>query len=151
MAAIEQKLTDMLAPIVEAEGFELVGIEFIRAGKHSTLRIYIDHEDGITVDNCATVSYQASSILDVEDPISTEYTLEVSSPGVDRPLFNAAQYQKAIGEEVKMQLNMPVEGQRNMRGELTAVDGEMITIQLADKSATVALDNIRKANIIGKI
>ncbi|GLS83678.1 ribosome maturation factor RimP [Paraferrimonas haliotis] len=151
MATVEQKLTTLLTPAVEAEGFELVGIEYIRAGRHSTVRIYIDHQDGITVENCADVSRQVSAIMDVEDPIANEYTLEVSSPGVDRPLFNAAQYAAAIGEEVKVQLNMPVDGQRNLKGDLAAVDGEMITVQLADKQLTVALDNIRKANIIGKI
>jgi len=77
----------MLEAPVEALGFELIGVEFVRAGKHSTLRVYIDHVDGITVDNCADVSLQASAVLDVEDPINTEYNLEVSSPGMDRPLF----------------------------------------------------------------
>ena len=83
MAKLEEKLTEMLEPGVEALGFELVGIEFVRAGKHSILRVFIDHENGITVDDCADVSHQVSAILDVEDPISTEYNLEVSSPGMD--------------------------------------------------------------------
>ena len=77
MAKLEEKLTEMLEPGVEARlGFELVGIEFVRAGKHSILRVFIDHENGITVDDCADVSHQVSAILDVEDPISTEYNLE---------------------------------------------------------------------------
>ena len=78
MAKLEEKLTEMLEPGVEALGFELVGIEFVRAGKHSILRVFIDHENGITVDDCADVSHQVSAILDVEDPISTEYNLEGS-------------------------------------------------------------------------
>lgn len=86
MSTLEQKLTEMITAPVEALGFELVGIEFIR-GRTSTLRIYIDSEDGINVDDCADVSHQVSAVLDVEDPITVAYNLEVSSPGLDRPLF----------------------------------------------------------------
>ncbi len=87
MARLEEKLTEMLEPGVEALGFELVGIEFVRAGKHSILRVFIDHDNGITVDDCADVSHQVSAILDVEDPISTEYNLEVSSRGYGQTAF----------------------------------------------------------------
>ncbi|MDG2393894.1 MAG: ribosome maturation factor RimP, partial [Thalassotalea sp.] len=92
MSNFEQKLTEMLRPSVEMTGVELLGIEFISAGNNSVLRLYIDHENGIDVDNCADVSRQVSAILDVEDPISSEYNLEVSSPGVDKPLFEKAHY-----------------------------------------------------------
>jgi ribosome maturation factor RimP len=84
---LEQDLLTMLSPSVEMLGFELHGLEFVQAGRHSTLRVYIDHEAGISVDNCADASRQISAILDVEDPITNEYDLEVSSPGVDRLLF----------------------------------------------------------------
>lgn len=87
MTGLERQLTEMLESAVVASGYELVGLEFIRAGEHSTLRIYIDHENGITVEDCAEVSHQVSAVLDVEDPISVAYSLEVSSPGLDRPLF----------------------------------------------------------------
>merc|ERR1711916_184587 len=97
LAKLEEKLTEMLEPGVEALGFELVGIEFVRAGKHSILRVYIDHENGISVDNCADVSHQVSAILDVEDPIATEYALEVSSPGMDRPLFTIEHFAQVVG------------------------------------------------------
>ncbi|TMP74296.1 ribosome maturation factor RimP, partial [Pseudoalteromonas phenolica] len=82
MSKLEQDLTEMLEPAVAACGFELLGLEFVQAGRHSTLRVYIDHENGINVDDCAEVSRQVSAILDVEDPITNEYSLEVSSPGV---------------------------------------------------------------------
>ncbi len=82
MASLEERLVEMLKPSVEGLGYELVGIEYVRAGKHSTLRIYIDQDGGILVDDCAAVSRQVSAILDVEDPITNEYTLEVSSPGL---------------------------------------------------------------------
>ncbi|HEY7865082.1 MAG TPA: ribosome maturation factor RimP, partial [Psychromonas sp.] len=99
MASLEERITEMLAPSVEDLGYELVGIEYIRAGKHSTLRVYIDQEQGILVDDCAAVSRQVSAIMDVEDPITNEYTLEVSSPGMNRPLFKAEHYQIFAGEE----------------------------------------------------
>ncbi|NAU77957.1 ribosome maturation factor RimP, partial [Klebsiella pneumoniae] len=86
MSTLEQKLTAMVSAPVEALGFEFVGLEFIR-GRVSTLRIYIDSEEGITVDDCADVSHQVSAVLDVEDPIQTFYNLEISSPGLERPLF----------------------------------------------------------------
>jgi ribosome maturation factor RimP len=93
---LEQRLTDLLEAPVVALGFELWGIEFIRAGKHSTLRVFIDSEQGVTVEDCAEVS-QVGAIMDVEDPITEEY-LEVSSPGLDRPLFKVAQFEKYVGQ-----------------------------------------------------
>lgn len=89
MSTLEQKLTEMITAPVEALGYELVGIEFVRYCT-STLRIYIDSEDGINVDDCADVSHQVSAVLDVEDPITVAYNLEVSSPGLDRPMFTVS-------------------------------------------------------------
>lgn len=148
MATLEQKLTEMLEPAVEACGFELVGLEYIRAGQHSTLRIYIDHENGISVDDCALVSHQVSAVLDVEDPISTEYNLELSSPGMERPLFKAAHYEQFIGENVKFMLRMPVNNRRKWNGKILSVEGEMITFSVDESNLTFALSNIQKANLI---
>ena len=150
MASLEERLTEMLAPSVEDLGYELVGIEYIRAGQHSTLRVYIDQEDGILVDDCAAVSRQVSAIMDVEDPITNEYTLEVSSPGLERPLFNAAQYAAFIGEEVKVQLRMPIQNRRRWKGIISGVDGEIISIVVDAKTERFALSNIQKANIVPK-
>ncbi|MDN2663889.1 ribosome maturation factor RimP [Psychromonas sp. 14N.309.X.WAT.B.A12] len=150
MASLEERLTEMLAPSVEDLGYELVGIEYVRAGKHSTLRIYIDQEEGILVDDCAAVSRQVSAIMDVEDPITNEYTLEVSSPGMERPLFNAAQYAAFIGEEVKIQLRMPIQNRRRWKGVISNVDGEIVSISVEGKEERFALSNIQKANIVPK-
>ena len=87
MASREQKIEALLEPTIEALGFELWGLEYLSQGRHTLLRLYIDGENGVTVDNCAEVSRHVSGVLDVEDPITGEYTLEVSSPGVDRLLF----------------------------------------------------------------
>jgi ribosome maturation factor RimP len=148
LSTIDNRLTEMLEPAVEAAGFELVGIEYIRAGKHSTLRIYIDHENGIDVDDCVEVSRQCSAVLDVEDPITNEYNLEVSSPGLDRPLFKAQHYQARIGEIISLKLVMPSNGRRNFKGEIVGVEGEMITVKVDGQEFTLALANIKNANII---
>ncbi|WP_417760291.1 ribosome maturation factor RimP [Shewanella sp.] len=150
MATLESRLEEMLTPTVEALGYQLWGIEFVKAGKHSTLRIYIDGENGVNVEDCATTSRQVGALLDVEDPIPAEYTLEVSSPGLDRPLFNATQYQRYLGEDAKVQLTMPVAGSRNLKGVITQVEGQMLTLKVDGKDLTIALDNIRKGNLIAK-
>ncbi len=150
MATIESRLTEMLTAPVEASGFQLWGIEYVAAGKHSILRLYIDSENGISVDDCAEASRQVSAVLDVEDPISTEYTLEVSSPGVDRPLFTSEQYAQYLGEEIKVQLTMPVAGSRNLKGTIVKVEGSMLTFKVNGEELLVALDNIRKGNLIAK-
>ncbi|ABE54293.1 protein of unknown function DUF150 [Shewanella denitrificans OS217] len=150
MATIESRLVEMLTVPVEALGFELWGIEFVHAGRHSIVRVFIDSEKGIFIEDCAETSRQVSAVLDVEDPITTEYTLEVSSPGVDRPLFTAAQYQAYIGEDAKVQLTMPVAGSRNLKGVISKVEGQILTLNVDGKDLIIALDNIRKGNIIAK-
>ncbi|QQX79185.1 ribosome maturation factor RimP [Shewanella sp. KX20019] len=150
MATLESKLVELLKAPVEALGHELWGLEYIQAGKHSILRLYIDNEKGIFIEDCAETSRQVSAVMDVEDPISTEYTLEVSSPGVDRPLFTAQQYELYTGETVKVQLTMPVAGGRNLKGTVIGVEGQMLTLSVDGNELIVALDNIRKGNLIAK-
>ncbi|HAS6348052.1 ribosome maturation factor RimP [Vibrio sp. IRLE0018] len=150
MTGLERQLTEMLEAPVVASGYELVGLEFIRAGEHSTLRIFIDHENGITVDDCAEVSHQVSAVLDVEDPISVAYSLEVSSPGLDRPLFKPAHYEQFIGQEVNVVLKMAVANRRKWKGEIHSVDGETITLTVDGQQEDFALSNISKANLIPK-
>lgn len=138
----------MITAPVEALGFELVGIEFIR-GRQSTLRIYIDSDEGITVDDCADVSHQVSAVLDVEDPISVAYSLEVSSPGLDRPLFTAAHFSQFTGSDVSVVLRIAVQNRRKWQGIIKAVDGEMITVTVdVKKDEVFALNNIQKANLV---
>ncbi len=150
MASLEERLTAMFKPNVEDLGYQLVGIEYIRAGKHSTLRVYIDQEAGILVDDCAAVSREISALMDVEDPITNEYTLEVSSPGLERPLFSAEQYAAFIGSEVKVQLRMPIQNRRRWKGIISSVDGEIICVNVDGTEERFALSNIQKANIVPK-
>ncbi|MBY6186301.1 ribosome maturation factor RimP [Marinobacter hydrocarbonoclasticus] len=150
MSTMEQRLTEMLREPVEALGYELWGIQYVRAGNHSTLRLFIEHENGITVDDCAAVSRQVGAVLDVEDPITTEYNLEVSSPGLDRPLFTVEHYQRYMGSEAVVVLNMPMEGKRKWQGEIVAVEGDMVTLRHNEKDQVVALPNVQKAHVIHK-
>jgi len=150
LATLESKLEEMLRPTIEALGYQLWGLEFVKAGKHSTLRLFIDSEQGVNVEDCANASRQVSALMDVEDPIPSEYTLEISSPGLDRPLFIAEQYQRYLGEEVKVQLTMPVAGSRNLKGTVLRVEGQMITLNVSGNELIIALDNIRKGNLIAK-
>ncbi len=150
LSKFEQKLTEMLRPAVEMTGLELLGIEYVSAGNHSVLRLYIDHENGIDVDNCAEVSRQVSAILDVEDPISTEYNLEVSSPGVDRPLFEKAHYEKVVGETVEVKLGMPLNGRRKFKGELEAIEGDNLIVVVDGQDYELPIANIERGNLIAK-
>ncbi|EGR2118202.1 ribosome maturation factor RimP [Vibrio cholerae] len=150
MTGLERQLTEMLEAPVVAAGYELVGLEFVRAGQHSTLRIFIDHENGITVEDCAEVSRQVSAVLDVEDPISVVYNLEVSSPGLERPLFKAAHYEQFIGHEVSIVLKMAVGNRRKWKGVIQSIDGETVAVMVDGQEEYFALSNISKANLIPK-
>lgn len=141
-------LRELIEPTVQALGFELWGLEYASQGKHSTLRLYIDGPSGVNVDDCAQVSHQVSGVLDVEDPIPGEYTLEVSSPGMDRPLYNVEHYQRYVGEMVSLRLRMPFEGRRKFTGRINGVEGDEVIVQVDDHEYLLPISSIEKANII---
>lgn len=148
MSSKLEQLQALLAPVVEALGYECWGIEFLSQGRHSLLRVYIDHANGILIDDCEKVSRQISAILDVEDPISNEYTLEVSSPGMDRPLFTLGQFARNAGEQVKIRLRTPFEGRRNLQGLLRGIENQDVVVLVDDHEFLLPIDLIDKANII---
>ena len=149
MAVANSELTQLLGPVVEALGCELWGIELQAGGKTKLLRLYIDHaENGIGVDDCERVSRQASAVLDVEDAINGEYILEVSSPGMDRPLYELSQYEQFIGEDISLRLRFPYEGRRNFKGRLTGVDGDEIIVVATDHEFLFPVEGIEKANVV---
>lgn len=148
MSSKLEQLQAMLAPVVESLGYECWGVEFISQGRHSLLRVYIDHADGILIDDCEKVSRQISAVLDVEDPVSGEYTLEVSSPGMDRPLFTLEQFAAHAGEQVKIRLRSPYEGRRNFQGVLRGVEEQDVIVQVEDHEYLLPIESIDKANII---
>ena len=148
MAKFEHKLTEMLRPAVEETGKELLGVEFISAGNHSVLRLFIDHENGIDVDDCAEVSRQVGAILDVEDPISSEYSLEVSSPGLDRPLFEKSQFEAVVGETVEAKISMPLNGRRKFKGKLVAVENDSLIVMVDTEEYELVISNVDKAHLV---
>lgn len=147
MAGREKRIEDLLRPTVEALGFELWGLEYRSQGRHTLLRLYIDSESGVTVDDCAAVSRHISGVLDVDDPISGEYTLEVSSPGVDRLLFRLEHYPPYVGEWIELRLRTPFEGRRKYKGTLKGIDGEDVIIQVDDHEYLIPHGAIEKAQV----
>lgn len=121
------KCSHIIAPVVQALGFDFWGCELAQAGRHPCLRIYIDSEKGISLEDCALVSRQVGALLEVEDPLQGAYQLEVSSPGLERPLFNETHYQRFIDSKVKIKLRIPQNGRRNFTGLLKAVNEGKIT------------------------
>jgi len=146
--AANAKLTTLIEPVVGSMGYEFVGVEFISQGRHSVLRVYIDKPNGIDIDDCSTVSRQLSGLLDVEDPISGEYHLEVSSPGLDRPLFTLAHFEKFIGHECIIRMKVPVDGQRKFSGVIKSLLDGSIELATKEKGVLLRYENIDKANLV---
>jgi ribosome maturation factor RimP len=140
---------DILEPGIRALGYELVGVEFQTGGKSGgLLRVYIDSENGISADDCQKVSYQVSGVLDVEDPIPGHYTLEISSPGLDRLLFRPEDFDRYAGQLVKLRLTYPVEGQRKFKGRLAGMRGENVVITEDDLEISLPFDQIEQARLV---
>lgn len=142
------EISGLLEPSVTALGFELVSVELVGSGNDRTLRVYIDHPDGITVDDCADVSRQVSAVLDVEDPISGAYVLEVSSPGLDRPLVKPADFERFAGSLVKVRTREPVLGRKNFTGLLTEAAGDNVVVEVDGEPYEISLANIERARLV---
>ena len=150
MATLEQNLQEMLQGAVEDLGCELWGIECQRTGRFMTVRLFIDKEGGVTVDDCADVSRQVSAILDVEDPIADKYNLEVSSPGLDRPLFTLPQFERYIGQDIAVHLRIPVMELRKWQGKLERIENDMVILIVDGQEQVLVFGNIQKANVVAK-
>ena len=150
MATLEQNLQEMLQGAVEDLGCELWGIECQRTGRFMTVRLFIDKEGGVTVDDCADVSRQVSAILDVEDPITDKYNLEVSSPGLDRLLFTLPQFERYIGQDIAVNLRIPVMERRKWQGKLERIENDMVTLIVDGQEQVLVFGNIQKANVVAK-
>jgi ribosome maturation factor RimP len=142
------RLTGLIKPAVEALGYELVGVEYRRGRKRALLRVYIDKPDGITLDDCARVSHQVSGVLDVEDPIVEGYDLEVSSPGLDRPLFEPEHFERFAGRRVKVRMNPPVEGRRKITGLLLGIENGQVRVDEDGIERRVPLGSVSIARLV---
>ncbi|MES9898465.1 MAG: ribosome maturation factor RimP [Sedimenticola sp.] len=152
MASAADSLTEMIREAVEPMGYELVGVEYRSQGTGgSLLRIYIDHTNGINVDDCASVSRQVSSVFDVEDPIRENYSLEVSSPGLDRPLFSEKDYERFAGSRVNIKLRTKLYEKRRFQGVLQGIlDGDVV-VAVDDQEYRLPLEQIDKARLVPEL
>jgi ribosome maturation factor RimP len=128
-------------------GCQLWGVQLVQS-KHSILRVFIDTESGAGIEECEKVSRQVSQILDVEDPIRGEYTLEVSTPGMDRPLFKLEQFAKYQGEHISVRLRTPYNGQRNFKGLLCGIEGDEVVLRIDETEILLPIEGIEKANVV---
>jgi len=140
-------LLKLIEPVVEGLGYECVGIEYNPHPKHGMLRIFIDREQGVGMEDCTAVSHQVSGVLDVEDPIAGEYNLEVSSPGMERPLFKIEHFEQFIGHTAKVNLFKPIEGRRNITGLIEKVEDGSVYLQQDGQVYTVPFQAMSKARL----
>ncbi len=143
-----RRVKEMIAPAVNALGYELLGVEHHAAPRRSLLRVYIDSEAGIGVDDCERVSYQVSGILDVEEPIAGTYDLEVSSPGPDRPLFEPSHFARHCGSQVRIRLDWPLDGRRSFRGVLRGYRDGNILIDVDGAEQALPFGRIGSARLV---
>lgn len=130
-------------------GYELVGVEYLSGGEGgSLLRVYIDQENGINLDDCTAVSRQLSAVLDVEDPVKEHYTLEVSSPGLDRPLFSEEHFQKYAGNRVRLKMALKIEGRRRFEGILKGMQDQDIVLEVDGEQFLLPLDQVETARLV---
>ena len=143
------ELKELLEPTVRGLGLELLGVEFSPAAGNALLRLYIDAPERlVSIEDCEAVSREVSANLDVNDPIASQYTLEVSSPGIDRPLFTLAQFARQIGEQVKISLSLPQDGRRRLQGKVLSVGEPGIVLDVDGREFTVAIGNVDKARLV---
>ena len=144
----EQELERLLAPTVEGMSCRMWGLEYHTAGHVATLRVYIDALQGVTVEDCERVSHQLSGVLDVAAPIASDYTLEVSSPGLDRVLFKPDQYPHYVGAALDVRLKFPLDGRRRFVGRLLDASDEAIALDVDGERAVLPMAQIQRTRIV---
>ncbi len=143
-----ERLMRVVEPVVEALGYELVLLEFVPSQRSAMLRLFIEAPTGISLEDCERVSREVAAVLDVEDPISQSYRLEVSSPGMDRPLVKPEHYRRFCGERIQVQMLNPVDGRRKFRGVLlSCVDG-VVAVQTDSGPVALPLVDVEKARLV---
>jgi ribosome maturation factor RimP len=148
MKQAPEHLVNLIEPVVEGLGYECVGIDYHPHPKHGLLRIYIDSENGILVEDCSKVSHQVSGVLDVEDPIPGNYQLEISSPGDDRPFFKVSQFERYIGQTVLVNLFKPIENRRKIKGTIEKVADDVISLMEGGQIFDVPFSAMSKARLV---
>lgn len=142
------QIEEYIRPVLEDMGYELWGCQYITQGRSSLLRVYIDKPEGIGIEDCEAASLRISAALDVEDPISGNYRLEISSPGIPRPLFYSEQYQRYIGSEVEIKLIRSMSGKKKYTGVIIMADVNNLVLSIGEERLTFPFSSIAKANLI---
>ncbi|PWQ99106.1 ribosome maturation factor RimP [Leucothrix pacifica] len=145
---MHEQLDQLINSTVVGLGFELWGYEYRPHSESALLRIFIEKEGGISIDNCTQVSRQIGAALDVEDLIPVAYILEVSSPGIDRVLFTPEQYHRYIGEQLKVRTRSPIEGRRNFRGSLEAATDTHVSVLVDNETFEIPFDVVDRARLV---
>ncbi|MBW3567831.1 MAG: ribosome maturation factor RimP [Proteobacteria bacterium] len=146
--SLREKLIDLLEPTLESMGYELVELECRPSANNGLVRLYIDKPDGIGLEDCEKVSHQVSGVMDVEDPMPGFYSLEVSSPGLDRPLRTVSHFEDAVGKQVKLELETPIEKRWRFTGTLVAVEDGNITVEVDGEPVTLEIAALKRARIV---
>lgn len=146
--AVSDQIEQLINVPIETLGYELVGVEYIKNDHETVMRVYIDSEQGISIEDCERVSHQMSGILEVEQPITSSYNLEVSSPGFDRPLFKERDFVRFVDSEVKIAMKLPIQGRRNFRGVLQGVRGGNVLIEVDGEIYELPLTKLSKARLV---
>lgn len=144
---VVRRVWDELEPELAEMGFELIEVEFGQHGRSQILRLFIDREGGVTIDDCAKASRQVSAYLDKDDYIGSQYTLEVSSPGIARPLRKPEDFERFAGERIKVRTVTPVEGRSRFAGELMGYSDGMMTVTVDGTEYRIHLENVKRANL----
>ncbi len=152
MRKMNPAIEDKLAALVSTLGYEFLGYEYGQANRRAVFRLYIDRPGGISTQDCSRVSYQVGAMFDVENPVEGQYVLEVSSPGLNRPLFARAQYEKQLGQRIKVRLYAPLLQRKNFAGVLKRVEEGQICLLLEEgNEVLLPFSDIEKANVIADI
>lgn len=152
MAAVGKgQLVDLLEPVVTAMGYELVELELVGSGGNRTLRLYIDAPNGVTLEDCEAVSHAVEERLDAEDPLPEGYSLEVSSPGLERPLRKSVDFERFAGERIKVKTYGPINGQRSFTGILVGLQDEQLVVEAPEGRTAIPLDQVAKAHLVADL
>jgi ribosome maturation factor RimP len=147
VALVREKLMALSEPLLAQLGYELVDLDYAAGRRHALVRVFIDRPQGVGVDDCERVSHELAALLDVEDPVPIAYTLEVSSPGLDRVLRTPAHFQRFVGERIWLELQVARDGRRRYTGRLEAVSPEGIELTVDGAKVAVRFSEIERARL----